>query len=98
METAKTVESARFEELESQDVIAWRREVFWVENDAIGDAPFTPLMVQTLRELADWMELDGGRGATPKVFESSNGTRVTFFWGSWLGDVVRCVAPRQPPA
>ena len=67
--------------------ITARRQVIWIENDSIGDGYFRPLLAQALREYADLVERGGPDREQPEVFESSNGTRLTSFFGTWLGEV-----------
>ena len=66
-----------------------RRQVIWIENDAIGDRQFGPLLAQALREYAEIVGRGGRDPEQPEVFESSNGTRFTCFFGTWLGEQVR---------
>jgi hypothetical protein len=65
-----------------------RRQVIWIENDTIGDGDFKPLLAHALREYANLVERVGPDPEQPEVFESSNGTRFTCFFGTWLGDVI----------
>lgn len=85
----------KFEKQERGEMNA-RRRMIWIENDQIGDGYFAPLLAEALREYAGFVEGDYPVKHQPEVFVASNGTRITGFSGTWLGDEVHPAGPPTP--
>lgn len=71
-----------------EKVSAIKRKVsITIENDEIGDDLWNPLIVETLRELADHTERTQGSGTYPMRYRSANGNKIIEFAGTCIDEI-----------
>lgn len=76
---------------ENPPIVIAHREVIWIEHESMSDVDYWSLLARALREYADKVEAlhDGPNPEQPDIFDASNGVRLTAFFGTWLGELVR---------
>lgn len=56
-----------------------------IENHSLGDLPWGPSLVRSLRSLADRLELTQGSGSFPQQFRAGDHDYITIFAGTSTG-------------